>query len=512
MNSITSTCRENGSALEMYFPWARLAVFWLMVFAPLFAAHSQEVDGAAASHLESATSDTQPADSAPQIGDVARPSLDKSRLDKPNSDTPSGAETNTGGTSNASDNPIKSPDELRLSVRRLVRQLDDRQLATRNRAEAELIELGDAVLPLLPANGDASSEEVRHRLTRVRQQILLSRSKRFVETSTVTLEGKAIPLADVLSAFEKQTGNRFDDQSGMTNDGFTPKVDANFNQTPFWEALDNVLDQVGMTTYHFSQDQALILQRAEEGARSRRECAQYVGAFRLEPIRVIAQRDLRAADRHQFKLVLEVAWEPRLRPLALRVPLSGVKAEDEKGRSLRVKDPQAVLPVPLNSVVSAVEVEIPLEPPPRGVEEIARVRGAIKALVPGAVESFRFDNLEKARQAKIRKGGVTVVLREARRNNDLWDVRILLRFDAALGALASHQGWFYQNKRQVLDPNGRSIEELAEELTSQTENEIGLVYAYELPQGPAGHTFVYETPTSFLELPLEFDLKDIPLP
>ena len=58
---------------------------------------------------------------------------------------------------------------LQLTVRQLVHQLDDSQLALRDRAEEELIALDIAGLDFLPQPSERTSEEVRHRLTRIRQ-------------------------------------------------------------------------------------------------------------------------------------------------------------------------------------------------------------------------------------------------------------------------------------------------------------------------------------------------------
>ena len=62
-------------------------------------------------------------------------------------------------------------DELRLQVRRLVRELDDVQRTTREAAEHSLIELGPPVLDLLPAPGRDTSAEVKVRLERVRKAL-----------------------------------------------------------------------------------------------------------------------------------------------------------------------------------------------------------------------------------------------------------------------------------------------------------------------------------------------------
>jgi hypothetical protein len=39
-----------------------------------------------------------------------------------------------------------------------------------------------------------------------------------------------------------------------------------------------------------------------------------------------------------------------------------------------------------------------------------------------------------------------------------------------------------------------------------------MAYLFELPGGPEGCKFVYETPVLILQVPVEYELADIPLP
>jgi hypothetical protein len=65
----------------------------------------------------------------------------------------------------------ESPVELKAAVGRLVRQLDDTQLARRESAEKELIGLGPAVVDLLPPVTRQMPAEVKERLARVRRTL-----------------------------------------------------------------------------------------------------------------------------------------------------------------------------------------------------------------------------------------------------------------------------------------------------------------------------------------------------
>ena len=53
------------------------------------------------------------------------------------------------------------------------------------------------------------------------------------------------------------------------------------------------------------------------------------------------------------------------------------------------------------------------------------------------------------------------------------------------------------------------IEHNGYELYRRTENEVGLLYSYDLENGPDGLTLVYNTPSLIMNLPVAFEIKDI---
>ena len=416
------------------------------------------------------------------------------------------ATTATGQT------PAEPPDVAKLEVRQIVRQLDDERIAVRDQAEQKLIELGPPVLPWLPEIAENMSEEVKHRLTRVRQKIERSEAEQATRATHVTLSAQAMLLSLVLAKIEQQTGNKLSFGDPMGEQLNETPINIDFDDTLFWPALDQVLDQAKLTVYHYSQESALSLRPQDPGQLPRHGRASYDGPFRLEVLRARAVRDLRSPANRSLKLEIEFAWEPRLSPIALNLPLKDIRAEDEQGNILPVSGPDVVLPVEIHPGSSAVELEIPFELPSRRSTKISKLKGTLQVLVPGRVEKFRFDNIEAADRVEKRKGGVTVVLDRVRKNNDLWDVLMRVRYDQATGALESHRGWVYRNARYILDSQGERIEDLADETTGQSDTEISFAFAFDLLDGPQGLSFVYETPAVILRMPVSFELKDIDLP
>ncbi|MBN1590920.1 MAG: hypothetical protein JW888_15510, partial [Pirellulales bacterium] len=148
--------------------------------------------------------------------------------------------------------------DLTPEVRRLTRQLDAPQLERRNAAEAELIGLGPRILSLLPSPETRLSAEVEQRLARVRQKLEQQLAAAAVEASHVTLNNPHIKLSRLLIQIERQTGNRvIDARRQFGQQPSDPELAVDFDKTPFWKAVDRVLEQTGLTVYPFGPDRAV---------------------------------------------------------------------------------------------------------------------------------------------------------------------------------------------------------------------------------------------------------------
>ena len=179
--------------------------------------------------------------------------------------------------------------ETKAEVRSLLRQLGDDQLATREAAEQALVKLGPAALDHLPPITDRMSAEVAQRLRRIQQVLQKAAAEQSGQARRVTLAGE-MPLSDAFTAIEKQTGNRI-----LSKDAGAAVVTTDFENVTFWEAVDRLLDQAGLTVYNYGGEPGAItvVSRAEnEVPRAAR--ANYQGIFRFESVNLIASRYLRS--------------------------------------------------------------------------------------------------------------------------------------------------------------------------------------------------------------------------
>ena len=405
-----------------------------------------------------------------------------------------------------------APDQHPAEVRRLVRRLDAGQLAEREKAEQELIALGPAVLPWLPAAEATASAEVRQRLGRIRQQFEQRMAQSSARATTVTLPAQSMPLSAVLAEIARQTGNTVRDTRPRPPSD-DPQIPVRFENTSFWQALDTLLDQSGLDVYPYARQSglSLVTRTVSDYRRTRR--AVYTGPFRIEPTTVDARSSLRDPASGVLRVTLDVSWEPRVHPISVRQRLADLDARDERGRPLLpTPRPQGELEATILPLDTTKEFQIPLPLPPRDVRRIASLKGRLNVLLPGRQELFRFGDLAKARNVEKRIAGATVTLQDIARNGPSAEVRILVRFDQAAGALESYRGWIFQNETYLADPQGRKIQPGPPETTRQSETEIGLAYAFHVPGSLTGYQFVYQTPVSILATGFDYELREIELP
>ncbi len=399
------------------------------------------------------------------------------------------------------------------AVRALAVQLNAAGLADRDAAEKKLIEMGPEILDLLPPVTERTPAEVKQRLARIRQELQLRRGKAAAQSTRVTLRGDALPLSKVLAELSKQSGNKIVDlRSELGQEATDPKLKVELDRTPFWQALDQVLDLAKMTVYaHGGKEGITVVNRGESQA-PRLGRASYDGPFRFEAVEFTAQRDLRTPASRGLQLQLEMSWEPRLAPITLKQPLAEIYATDDRDQPLAIEGGRAELEMMVNRGATAADLQIPFVLPPRNVARIARLRGTLSAMLPGQLETFRFDNLEAAKKVEKRQAGVTVVLDQVRRNGAVWEIRVRVRFDKASGALESHRGWVFENEAYVEGPDKQPIRYAGLETTLQTENEVGVAYLFDLEKGLKGHTFVYKTPGVIVIVPVHYELTNLELP
>jgi len=411
---------------------------------------------------------------------------------------------------------------LNGQIERLTRQLNDDQANRRDDAEQALLKLApvdnaeqcDAFLELLPQPLEGMPEEVRLRLTRLRREIETRQANQALSASRLSLSADGMDLAAVFEAIRAQTANHLSDHRDQFGQNATPRpVTIEIDDEEFWPAVDKILDQAQLSLYGFSGEKTLAVVDREQGAAERSGQASYAGPFRIEATKVVAQRNLRTPAQQGVRVELEIAWEPRLRPIALSQPIEAIEVTGDDGSAILPASPRAVLDVEVQPGSHSTKLTIPLALPPRNVTALATFRGRMSALVPGRVVEFQFTDLAQAKGVRQQRGGVKVILDGTRKNQALWEVHMRVQVESEEAGLQSHRGWVFQNITYLLNRAGEVIDHAGFETTRQSKREVSLAYFFDLPDDEIGaYTWVYRTPAAIVRVPIEYKLKDIPLP
>jgi hypothetical protein len=403
-------------------------------------------------------------------------------------------------------------DDLPAQVRKLVKELDGRTNAGRDAAEARLIGLGSKILDLLPdTNNGRLSAEAKERVERIRQQLQRDKATATTEASLVTLDCREMRLSKALATIQAQSGNAIDTRQAIATAGDSP-VTLDVTRKPFWTVLDALLDQGRLSIYPFGRSDAIQLMARRAGQLPRSGRAALTGPFRIEPTRVVARRDLRQPG-SILMVALELAWEPRIRPIALKQRMADIVAVDQDGKTLRVENPEAETEAFPRSDAIATEMDLVFPHPSHSTTEIASLKGVIRATLPGRIENFRFANLLDGGKQTLHVAAATVVLEEVRRSADNWEMHLRLRYDDAGDAMESHRTWAVLNKCYLEDAAGQRVGgDPVVEIADRAKDEIGLVCSFALKQPPTGLTLVYKAPASIVTKSFPYELHGIKLP
>ncbi|MEQ1828875.1 MAG: hypothetical protein ABL921_23125, partial [Pirellula sp.] len=400
----------------------------------------------------------------------------------------------------------KIAQELELNVAKLAEELDSDRKAVRDAAESKLLEHGPAILDLLPAVTATSSDEWRMRIDRIRTSLEQLEMKQLSQASLVTLQGNMTGKEAIMQIASK-TGNAISVEEVPNLDR---RVVTDFEETPFWEAFDELLDQLELTVAVGDGERMQLRPRAKE-APLRIAAAGYSGVFRVEPLEVQKILPLHDPLRRATQIQLQLSWEPRLTPVYVRFPLESMKIHCDNGQVLQPKtESQETEFVPSGG--SQLDVALGFELPTQDAKKILRWTGDVFVAVPGKLAKLEFNDLMNANKQKASVGNLVVVLEKARKNRDIYEVLVGVSLKSEQNSAESFRGWSNINEAYLLDPSNKRVEHVGWSTTRMTNNEIGLSYLFDVEKGLDGYKFVFRAPATLVEQTIKFALEDIPLP
>lgn len=387
-------------------------------------------------------------------------------------------------------------------VQALLADLENGDEQTRDRAEASLVKLGTIVLSQLPKFPASIQSQFRTRVDRIRDQLQSQAILEYANPSIVTLQGK-LPLEEVLLELMDQTDNELQMENIPTKD-----LDVNFQKVTFWEAFDQVLDEIGYDVGIQSRDRVLLL--VPNQAMPRSSVASYAGLFRLEPLRIDATRMLLPSPLDHVSVDLEVSWEPRIRPAYIKFPMMEVSAECDNGELLKAVSPDATPEYSPNES-SRLETSLSVSLPSRDVKKLLNLSGVMLAAIPGAPVQIEFDRLQDDKPKSQQVGKLDVTLLSFKKRDDIYESKVRIKLEDSGETMDSFRGWLMTNEIFLLDPDGRKVNNAGWQTTEFNREAVGLTYFFDIPT-TEGYRLGIVAPGAVTETRVEFTLKDIPLP
>ena len=393
------------------------------------------------------------------------------------------------------------------NVRSALRRLEGDAVATRDAAEVELIGMGAQILPLLPEITPRTSGELKGRLQRIRQSLQKESVEDYFQPSLVTLQGE-MELGEVIKQLQQQSGNEIELQGEQGMYSNTITLDA--KEAEFWTVALDVMQQASLRINAYgSTEGSLVL--APGGYAS--DVKPYVtGPFYIEATSIQSRKFFNSPLDGQLDLSFQLAWEPRLKPVFMQIPMASVKAITAKGDELTATNPQATLEIPLNLGGCSTQVDLQLQRPERTATKLSKLSGELVIAVPGELHQYVFKRFGNGARQTEKYGDVTVTLEGARRNGAVYEIRVLASFGDAQGALESFRGWILSNQAYLLDANDKRLENVGLQTYAITPDSVGIAYLFQINKDPDGYELVYESPAAITKQTLSYELNDIELP
>ena len=400
---------------------------------------------------------------------------------------------------------------------RLIRQLSAGSLQRRDDAAAALARLGPAALPAIEHALPTAHSEAAFRLPRIAAAIACTETHRGLMPTTVTLSVSEQPLTEVAAEIARQTGNR------LLVPADAAPVSLSCQQEPFWDVASRLAAVAGGQLMCVDHPPGLAIDQQHPPSQSP------LPAVISDLLRITVHRiDLLGPDgRAGHRLILRLAWEPRLSPVMVRLPLPSVVAEAEAGTTIRQPQRTGVIEPFLTPNRCWVNLPIRLEPPPPGSTVLTSLRGTVELWLPGFEHRFHLPLAPSPRDPgeadegpfpPHHVGDLTVRL-------DAWwqtttalgpqiTVRVTAQHETPSAAFDSHRGWLHDHIPKLFLPDSTTLPATAHRVVRRSDRGLTLEATF-APTDPAPATGLqlgWRLPLGVSRLPIDFWLRQTPLP
>ena len=238
----------------------------------------------------------------------------------------------------------------------------------------------------------------------------------------------------------------------------------------------------------------------------------YQGPFRIALKQFTTLRDFQAGIA-AANAQIELAWEPRLRPMLLSLKSKGLEIKDDKGQEIKPQTTMESNDVVLRPENPAAEINLNIDAPQRTATALSMLAVKSQITLPAALKTFRFPSLAQEHMTQ-NQGDVTVTLENVETDEQVWKVNVEVVYPNAGPAFESYRQGLFNNRLWLQKADGSKFEHNGGfSNTSSDGGRLGFECIFvDVPGKLAEYQLVYETPAKVATIPLEFQFKDVPLP
>jgi hypothetical protein len=215
------------------------------------------------------------------------------------------------------------------------------------------------------------------------------------------------------------------------------------------------------------------------------------------------------------RIRLRIGWEEGRPPLVMKLPLRSIVAEGDHGEAMQPSQRAAVIEAAVPADRAWVELPIVLGQPSPPLESLAMLRGTVNVWMTGMEHAFTFGGLDgrsadRFSRRSLRLGQATVSIDEVARRQDRLLVTATITYDTPTEALASHRPWLTRRTLELLAADGKPVAPLSQSVRSRSDR--GLTATAEFPAQSGGVRLRWTLPIAIHEVPVDFAIRQIPLP
>ena len=360
------------------------------------------------------------------------------------------------------------------AVMNLIRQLSSGRLAERNLAEQQLIEAGEPLLDSLPRlqRQIAFTSESHLRLQRIREQIFQGSVDSWNQPSQIQVD-ETLGTEQLIEAIYEQTGNRVQ----------LPNTEWKSSQSqPFWTTIDTICQANNLAIDPAaSNDNTLALSPISEALKPARYVDQQ-GLLRVEW--------LEGGNEEFPQARLRLFWEPRIRMLAVRVPMNSLTIKDRQDQDWAQFNKDAIYNISAPRTRNFSNIRLPVrhnESAERAPNRLAMQLNLV-SLAPDAVCQFEdfLSNESPSRSVSGRTqhfGMAAVSLASVRLDETQIRVRIRTRYDTAMAQpLRSHTDWGRFCKAEIVLSNDERSQPIESAQILQEPYQYVIQYTFARPK------------------------------